>query len=72
MYAKRLSFIEACEVLDKLSVSTVASWNPLIAGCADHGPGECYRNMQIEKGVPDNATFTCGLKFCATIGAIKE
>ena len=49
MYAKCLSFIETCEVLDKLSGSTVVSWNALITRNADHGQGnkllECYRNM---------------------------
>ncbi|KAI5065693.1 hypothetical protein GOP47_0020388 [Adiantum capillus-veneris] len=76
LYAKCGALDKACEVCDKLKFRNVVSWNILIAGYADYGPGEkalrCFECMQREGLSPNSATFICMLKACASIRAAEQ
>ncbi|KAI5071883.1 hypothetical protein GOP47_0014134 [Adiantum capillus-veneris] len=72
MYAKCGLLSKSHEVLSQLHGRNVVSWNALIAGYAEYGPGEqalvCFRQMQYDGLSPDAATFVCSLKACVSIG----
>lgn len=76
MYAKCCLLLEAWEVFDKMPARNVVSWNALIAGYADHGPGQnalkCHEQMQLEHVSPDAVTLACILKSCANMGAVGK
>ncbi|KAI5070752.1 hypothetical protein GOP47_0015095 [Adiantum capillus-veneris] len=75
MYGKCNSVVEARDVFDELLDKSVVSWNALISGYADHGLAEeafsCLEQMQSKGLVPDEVTFLCSLKACASIGAVQ-
>lgn len=76
MYAKCGLLSEAREVIDKLPVRNVVSWNALISGYAEHGPSQeamkCFKQMQMDNVAPDTITFICILKACSSVGAIVK
>ncbi|KAI5065527.1 hypothetical protein GOP47_0020222 [Adiantum capillus-veneris] len=76
MYAKCGAFNEAQQVLDELPVQNVVSWTALITGYAQHGHGhqalDCFIQMR-QKGLSPNAvTFSCILKACGSLKAVKR
>lgn len=75
LYAKSGSLVEAQEIFDKLPCRDTVSWNALIAGYAEHGPGQealsCFERMQSEHHSPDAVTIACCLKACGNMGAIE-
>lgn len=76
MYAKCGSFSEACQVFDMLPVRNVVTWNTLITACTESGLDEealdCIEQMELEGVLPNVITFSCSLKCCSRIGAMKR
>ena len=76
MYAKCGAFTQAKQVLDKLLIRDVASWNALIAGYSQHGKSEdaleCLEWMLNDGLSPNAITFTCILKACGIIRALDK
>lgn len=76
MYAKCGLLPEAHKTLDKLLVRDIVSWNALIAGYAEHGPGQqvlkCLEQMHLEKVSSDGVTFVYALKTCGNMGAKEQ
>ncbi|KAH7415946.1 hypothetical protein KP509_14G067900 [Ceratopteris richardii] len=75
MYCKHGFLLEAQDAFDKLPSRDLVSWNALLAGYAEHGPGRkvisSFYRMQAE-GVPQNpVTFLCALKACGNMGAVE-
>jgi pentatricopeptide repeat protein len=75
MYAKCGRLSDAHDVLNKLPIRDVVSWNALLAGYADQDHGDeaisCYWQMQNEKISPDMLTFASGLKACTSLVAME-
>ncbi|KAI5079168.1 hypothetical protein GOP47_0006839 [Adiantum capillus-veneris] len=76
MYAKCGAFGKAQQVLEEFCVWDVVSWNALITGYVRKGLGEeafnCF-DMMRRKGISaDEATFTCVLKACGSIGVVEK
>ncbi|KAI5083561.1 hypothetical protein GOP47_0003304 [Adiantum capillus-veneris] len=73
MYVKCGALAKAHSVLAELPTQNVASWNALIAGCAEEGNVEqalsCFDWMQQRGFSPDAMTFSCILKACGSIGS---
>ncbi|KAI5056028.1 hypothetical protein GOP47_0029549 [Adiantum capillus-veneris] len=76
MFAKCGSLQDAQKTLNSLKVRDIVSWNALIAGYAEHGPGQevltCLEKMQLEKIPLDAVTFVYALKACGNIGAVEQ
>jgi pentatricopeptide repeat protein len=76
MYAKCGNLENAREVLDRLVIRDIASWNTLIAAYAQQGQWDqalkCYEHMQSEGLFPDAITYICLLKTCGNAGAVDE
>lgn len=76
MYSKSGFLKEARKVFDGISHQDTVTWNAMIAGYVEHGQGffaiELFDQMHKESKKPDNVTYTCTLKACGGIGAIKR
>ncbi|KAH7364936.1 hypothetical protein KP509_18G000100 [Ceratopteris richardii] len=76
MYAKCGALPQARRVLEQLPARDVVAWSSIIAGYAQKGLGEqalkCFKQMEDEGVSPDAVTYTCILKACGSIGAIKK
>ncbi|KAH7364945.1 hypothetical protein KP509_18G000400 [Ceratopteris richardii] len=76
MYAKCGALPQARRVLEQLPARDVVAWSSIIAGYAQKGLGEqalkCFKQMEDEGASPDAVTYTCILKACGSIGAIKK
>ncbi|KAI5056941.1 hypothetical protein GOP47_0028759 [Adiantum capillus-veneris] len=64
------------EVLRKLPVQDVVSWNALITGYVEQGLGiqalRCFKQMQIDGVFPSSTTFICILKACGNLKATSR
>ncbi|KAH7288275.1 hypothetical protein KP509_31G020200 [Ceratopteris richardii] len=73
MYAKCGLLGKAQEVFDQLQGRDVACWTALIAGYVQHGYSKhalkYYQKMRDEGVDPNNVTFVCILKSCASLRA---
>ena len=76
MYAKCGALQDAQNIFDKLSDRDAIAWTSLISGYAEH---ECskealtyFQLMQLEGVNGDAVTYSCFLKACGSIQAIKE
>ncbi|KAH7286167.1 hypothetical protein KP509_33G061000 [Ceratopteris richardii] len=76
MYVKWGLLREARQAFDRLQVRNVISWNALITGYAEHEYGEevlkCLEKMFLDGIFPNIVSLVCGLKACASIGAIAK
>ncbi|KAH7445986.1 hypothetical protein KP509_01G031300 [Ceratopteris richardii] len=76
MYGKCGNLTKAQEVFDKLSFHNVVSWTALVSGYEQNGHSEkaivCFEKMQREGVCPNAITFTCILKACGSMKAIKK
>ncbi|KAH7297887.1 hypothetical protein KP509_25G017200 [Ceratopteris richardii] len=76
MYAKCGILTQAEEVFDQLIIRDVVSWNALVAGYAQHGHCEkamdSFHQMQQEGFSPDEVTFSCILKACASLRKVQR
>lgn len=76
MYSKAGAHTEAREVLNHLPVRGIVSWTALAMGYVEHGFGDealiNLEQMQLEGVSPNDSTFSCILKACASIGAIDK
>ncbi|KAI5055236.1 hypothetical protein GOP47_0030381 [Adiantum capillus-veneris] len=76
MYAKCGALNKAEQVLHKLPVRNVVSWNTLIAGYCLHGPVEealaCFERMKEEGLSPDEVTFGSVVKACSSVGSCER
>lgn len=74
IYAKCDSLLEAEYVFNQLPHRDVLSWNALITGYAEHGPGQealkYFEMMQASDFQLDVVSFSGALKACGTIGAL--
>lgn len=75
MYAKCGSLEEAHSVFNQMGTRDLVSWNTLIAGYADLGPGlealKCLEHMKMEGVGPDSVSFIGTLKACCSIGIVE-
>lgn len=64
------------QVFDDLANRNLVTWNSIIAGYAQHGHEllafEFFEQMQEEGVTPDNITFSCIVKACASIRALGQ
>eukprot|EP00250_Pteridium_aquilinum_P011742 c20276_g3_i1 orf=149-1690(+) len=76
MYIKCNKLNDAHNVFNKLHVQNVVAWSVMIHGYAENGHGEEALKMFVKmrmKGIrPDEITFVCVLKACATIRALEQ
>ena len=76
MYCKCSALSKAQDVLKRLSIRNIVSWNALITGYAHKEKGQealdFYEQMKSEGFSPDSVTFTCILKACGRIGCIEN
>jgi pentatricopeptide repeat protein len=76
MYTKCNHIAKAAQVLERLPNSDVVTWSTLIAWYAQQGQGHealtCFKGMQQRGICPNEVTFICILKACASIGAIEK
>ncbi|KAI5062732.1 hypothetical protein GOP47_0023271 [Adiantum capillus-veneris] len=76
MYAKCGALSKARQVLEELPARNIVSWSTLIIGYAQYGQGhnalKCFRQMQEEGLTPNDVTFICLLKACASMGAADK
>lgn len=76
MYAKCNKLNDAHNVFNKLHSPNVVAWSVMIHGYAENGHGEDALKMFVRmrmKGIrPDEITFVCVLKACATIRALEQ
>ncbi|KAI5059676.1 hypothetical protein GOP47_0025995 [Adiantum capillus-veneris] len=76
MYARCGALAKAQEVFYDLPTRDVAAWNALISAFAQHGLGHqalgCFAHMLDDGHSPDEVTFVCILKACASIGAAEK
>lgn len=76
MYAKCNKLKDAQKVFDKLQAQNVVAWSAMIHGYAENGHGEealkMFIKMRLNGITPDEVTFVCILKACATIGALEQ
>lgn len=76
MYANCDCLKEAHEVLVVLKSQDVVPWNAMIVGYVHCGHGlpalKLFEKMQQEGVQPGKITFSCVLKACSSVGAIRE
>lgn len=76
MYIKFGSMQDAQKVFSHFLICDVVSWSTMIAGYAEHGQAEealeLYKKMQSEGTEPNEVTFSCILKACASTAAVEE
>ena len=76
MYAKCGMLSEAERVLEEIPDRSVVSWSALIAGYIQagqcHEALNCFKQMQREVVSPNEVTFACILKACATTGSMDK
>lgn len=75
-YSKCGLLPEARKVFQSLLIPSVISWTSLMAGYADYGAGEeglqCLDQLLLEGICPNAFTVACGLRVCATGGALER
>ncbi|KAH6555448.1 hypothetical protein KP509_20G092100 [Ceratopteris richardii] len=75
-YAKCGEIDTSIEVFNMLKVQDVVSWTAIMDGCIEQGNGEkalsFLKRMEIECVLPNAITFSCSLKACSTIEAIRQ
>lgn len=76
MYGKCGAMEKAHELFDELPVRNVVLWNVLVAGYVYNGHGKealkCFDRMQLEGFPPNEATFSCVLKACGSLGYLNK
>lgn len=76
MYAKSGSLEDAHRVFDRMLRRDIVTWSELIAGYTQHGHCkvalQLFMQMQHENVEPNQVTFCCILKACASISALEQ
>jgi pentatricopeptide repeat protein len=76
MYAKCGSIHKAHDLFDKMPQRDVASWNAMIAGCAQNGfvekAFETFKKMTVAAVKPDSTTFASILPLTAELGGLEQ
>ncbi|KAI5080160.1 hypothetical protein GOP47_0005639 [Adiantum capillus-veneris] len=76
MYAKCGQLDTAQKVFNNLVVRDVVSWNVLITGHIESGQYEdafcLFELMHVNAFSPDDVTFLCSIKACASVGIIGK
>ncbi|KAI5085013.1 hypothetical protein GOP47_0001182, partial [Adiantum capillus-veneris] len=76
LYAKCGLLEKAQGLFDERQVVDVISWTSLITGYTLYSFGEealsCFKEMRDEGFPPDIVTFSCVLKACSMIGAVRQ
>lgn len=76
MYGKCGSLVAACSIFGTMSFRNLATWNVMIAVCAQHGLGKAALNlfyqMQQEGMLPDKVTFVSILSACSHAGLVVK
>lgn len=75
-YAKCGFLTEARQVLEHLSSRETLSWSALMDGLLEHGLAEealmCLEEMEKEGLSPNEVTYLCSLKACASMEAVNK
>lgn len=76
MYAKCGSLPDAQKVFEGMKIRDVVSWNTIIAGLVQNELGEealhFYERMRQDNVYPDNITYLCTLRACASMEALAQ
>ncbi|PKA52025.1 Pentatricopeptide repeat-containing protein [Apostasia shenzhenica] len=76
MYAKSGNMQDSQLMFEKMLERDFVSWNAIICGYANHGFGmealRMFERMQMEKIVPNHATFLAVLRACGHAGLVDE
>ncbi|PIM99387.1 hypothetical protein CDL12_28120 [Handroanthus impetiginosus] len=76
MYSKCGNMQDSILMFEKASKRDFVTWNTMACAYAHHGHGnkslEIFENMQLEKVMPNHATFVAVLRACAHIGLVDE
>ncbi|KAL2241619.1 pentatricopeptide repeat-containing protein At3g02330 [Sesamum indicum] len=76
MYSKCGNMQDSALMFEKSSKRDFVTWNAMICAYAHHGHGnealQIFGKMQLEKIIPNHATFVAVLRACAHIGLVDE
>ncbi|KAH7297370.1 hypothetical protein KP509_26G066800 [Ceratopteris richardii] len=76
MYTKLGEMKKARVVFNELRVQNVVSWTTMMGGYCNHGQGEealdCFFSMGKKEIYPNAVTFSCALKACGIVRAIRK
>ncbi|KAL5994860.1 hypothetical protein ACLOJK_024917 [Asimina triloba] len=76
MYCKCGSIKKAREVFDAMHCKTLATWNAILCGHAQHGLAQCtldlFHDMKKAGFRPDSITFIAILNACAHAGLVED
>ncbi|KAK6129115.1 hypothetical protein DH2020_037151 [Rehmannia glutinosa] len=76
MYSKCGNMQDSVLMFEKSSNRDFVTWNAMACAYAHHGYGyealQIFEKMQIEKVLPNHATFVAVLRACAHIGLVDE
>ena len=76
MYVEHGMLAKARQILERIPIRNVVSWNALIAGYARHGQGQkalnCFGEMQRDGVSPNAITLTCILKACGNTSDVEK
>ncbi|MED6203674.1 hypothetical protein PIB30_001369 [Stylosanthes scabra] len=76
MYAKCGNIEDAYRLFKKMNTKSIASWNAMIVGLAQHGNAQealnLFKDMKSQGEIPDRVTFIGVLSACSHSGLISE
>ncbi|KAL8475935.1 hypothetical protein ACS0TY_028550 [Phlomoides rotata] len=76
MYSKCGAMQDSVLMFQKSSHRDFVTWNAMVCAYAHHGYGnealQMFEHMQLEKVIPNHATFVAVLRACAHIGLVDE
>lgn len=76
MYSKCGNMQDSVLMFEKSSKRDFVTWNAMVCAYAHHGYGnealQIFEKMQLEKVLPNHATFVAVLRACAHIGLVDE
>ncbi|XP_039124948.1 pentatricopeptide repeat-containing protein At4g33170 [Dioscorea cayenensis subsp. rotundata] len=76
MYAKCGNIDDSYQLFKSMSVKSIASWNVMVLGFAQHGNGkqalDLFRQMIVHGVRPDKITFIAVLSACSHSGLVSE
>ncbi|RYQ85205.1 hypothetical protein Ahy_B10g104706 [Arachis hypogaea] len=76
MYAKCGNIEDAYRLFKKMNMKSIASWNAMIVGLAQHGNAKealnLFKDMKSKDEMPDRVTFIGVLSACSHSGLVSE
>ncbi|KAI5068876.1 hypothetical protein GOP47_0017221 [Adiantum capillus-veneris] len=75
-YARHGNLVKAREIFDQLSLRDATSWSAIITGYTNSGYGweavDIFHQMWHKNPSPDEVTFLCILRACASVRALTD